>query len=158
MKIYFVLDNVRSAFNVGSIFRSADGLGFDIDLIGITPTPVSDIKINKTSLGACESVNWKYFKSIDEWLKNLPKDIFIISAEETDLFNCVNLFDFISQNQQLTCENLYIVLGHEINGVDNEILKISDTIVKIPMNGKKNSLNVANCAGIVGYMIKFKIN
>lgn len=156
MKIRFVLDNIRSAFNVGSIFRTADGLGYEIDLIGICPTPDSDIKINKTSLGTSDYVSWKHFKNIDEWLKSLPENIYILSVEETDLFPNKDLFEYIGKFK-LSCDCLYIVLGHEINGVDLELLKISDAIVKIPMNGKKNSLNVANCAGIIGYMINYAL-
>jgi tRNA G18 (ribose-2'-O)-methylase SpoU len=154
MKIVFVLDNIRSAFNVGSIFRTVDGLGFELVLIGITPTPLSDSKILKTSLGACDFVRWVYFKDINEWLQSIDKDYKIYSVEETDKFKSISLFDINDLVKDFSEVN-YFVFGHEINGISNILLEKSSKVIKIPMKGKKNSLNVANCVGIVGYFINF---
>lgn len=158
-KITFVLDNIRSAFNVGSIFRTADGLDFDIHLIGITPLPGKDKKLEKTSLSALEFIEWKHFNSAEEWFKYVtlakPKNSLnkIISIEETKKYKTIFLFDLYKSHFEKE-ENVYLVLGHEINGVDDFLLSKSDLVVKIPMYGQKNSLNVATCAGIVGYFVR----
>ncbi len=157
MKVTFVLDNVRSAFNVGSIFRTADGLGFNIHLIGITPIPGQDKKLEKTSLNALDYVENLYFRSHDDWvqyIQNINKLILVIENYDTE--KTVSLFDIHGIDLQ-GYTNIFIVLGHEINGVANPIIGIADYIVKIPMYGKKNSLNVATCAGIIGYFLKSRI-
>lgn len=159
MKVTFVLDNIRSAFNVGSIFRTADGLDFEINLIGITPIPGIDKKLDKTSLSALDTVKWKHFDNKDMWFKYAfiakPKDEtnLILSIEETKDYKTLSLFN-IKNIDLKRFSNIYIILGHEINGVDKFLLDKSDYILQIPMFGKKNSLNVATCAGIVGYRIK----
>ncbi len=158
-KVVFVLDNIRSAFNIGSIFRTADGLGFEIHLIGITPIPGQDKKLEKTSLSALDSVAWKYFDNANNWFKfiTISKEQggmnYIVSVEETIKFKSVSLFDLKKENIT-KAENIYIILGHEINGVKEFLMNKSDIIVKIPMYGQKNSLNVGTCAGIIGYKIK----
>lgn len=160
MKFTFVLDNVRSAFNVGSIFRTADGLNFDIHLIGITPIPGLDKKLDKTSLSALDFVDWKHFDTKENWfkyitiLKDQGNSNFIISIEETDKLKTLSYFDLKKANFPDQDLNIYIILGHEINGVDEFLMNKSDLIVKIPMFGKKNSLNVATCAGVIGYKIR----
>jgi 23S rRNA (guanosine2251-2'-O)-methyltransferase len=159
-KITLVLDNVRSSFNVGAIFRTADGLGADIDLIGITPTPGSDKKLEKTSLSSLEYVNWSYYKTEEEWLNKLDlnDERLIISIEEGKDFESVSLFDIEKKLRTLNVENIYLIFGHEINGVSDFLKSKSDFILTIPMFGKKNSLNVSTCAGIVGYRIKEILN
>jgi tRNA G18 (ribose-2'-O)-methylase SpoU len=159
MKVTFVLDNIRSAFNIGSVFRTADGLGFDIHLIGITPIPYKDSKLEKTSLSSLEFVNWKYFDKAEDWFKytliKKEKDEhnLILAIEETKDFRTTSLFNL--KNLEIEkFENIYIILGHEIKGVDKYLLEKADKIVQIPMYGQKNSLNVASCAGIVGYKVK----
>lgn len=156
MKIIFILDNIRSSFNVGSIFRTADGLGFDIHLIGITPIPGKDNKLEKTSLYSLQYVNWNYFKDENAWYESIAniKKIIIISIEETKDFDTISLFDIDEKVNVKDYENIYIILGHEINGVSKFLMSKSDYIVKIPMFGKKNSLNVGTCAGVIGYKIK----
>lgn len=157
--ITFVLDNVRSAFNVGSIFRTADGLNYNIHLIGITPIPGNDKKLDKTSLSALETVDWKYFDNDSDWfkyttlLKEKGEINILLSIEETDKLKTTSYFDL---RKELFPENsnIFIILGHEINGVSEFLMNKSDLVVKIPMFGKKNSLNVGTCAGIIGYKVK----
>lgn len=145
MKIHVVLDNIRSAFNVGSIFRSSDGAGsvVKIYLCGIT-TPIDNPKLDKTALGATEMVESEHYDTTQEALDELRNSgIPIYSVElTTDAEN----FQKIEYPEELA-----VVFGHEKNGVDEAILKESDKKIFIPMRGKKESLNVANCASIILY-------
>ena len=147
MKIHVVLDNIRSVFNVGSIFRSSDGAGSveKIYLCGMT-TPIDNPKLDKTALGATEMIPSEHYDTTKEALDELREQkIPIYSVELTD-----DAEDF----QKIEYPNeLAIVLGHEKNGVDEEILKECDKKIFIPMRGKKESLNVANCASIILYEI-----
>lgn len=160
-KVTFILDNIRSAFNVGSIFRTADGLNFDIHLIGMTPVPGQDKKLDKTSLSSLNSVSWKYFDKVENWFEsvllnkqNSSESNLMISVEEGNGLKTVSLFDLQNTLNDKSYSNIYLILGHEINGVSQFLLNKSDFILKIPMFGKKNSLNVATCAGVVGYRVK----
>lgn len=147
MKIHIVLDNIRSVFNVGSIFRSADGAGSveKIYLCGMT-TPIDNPKLEKTALGATEMIDSEHYDTTQEALTELrERNIPIFSVELTD-----DAHDF----QQVEYpKELALVFGHEKNGVDEEILQESDQKIFVPMRGKKESLNVANCASIVLYEI-----
>lgn len=144
MKIYVVIDNVRSAYNVGSIFRSADGAGScEIYVCGISPTP-KHLKVSKTALGAGDTVSWKYFKTTKEAIQNLKDKNIPVYALETD----ENAIHFQKMEYP---DEFAIVVGHETEGISQDILKISDKIVSIPMRGKKNSLNVANATSIFLY-------
>ena len=145
-KIIVVLDNVRSAFNVGSIFRTADASGsVEIYLCGITPTP-ENTKVLKTSLGAERTVKYKYFKNTLEAIQKLKKQntpIYSIEIEKGSIhFQKFNYFP----NK---IEHIALVFGHELNGVSQPALDISDKIVHIPMGGTKESLNVAITASIL---------
>ncbi len=147
MKIHIVLDNIRSVFNVGSIFRTADGAGSveKIYLCGMT-TPIDNPKLEKTALGATEMIASEHYDTTKEALAELrERNIPIYSVELTD----------DAQNFQKVeyPEELALVFGHEKNGVDQEILQKSDKKIYIPMRGKKESLNVANCASIILYEI-----
>lgn len=147
MKIHIVLDNIRSVFNVGSIFRSADGAGSveKIYLCGMT-TPINNPKLDKTALGATEMINSEHYDTTQEALTELrEKNIPIFSVELTK-----DAQDFQKTEYP---EELAIVFGHEKNGVDTEILQESDKKIFVPMRGKKESLNVANCASIILYEI-----
>jgi len=147
MKIHIVLDNIRSVFNVGSIFRSADGAGSieKIYLCGMT-TPIDNPKLEKTALGATEMIDSEHYDTTQEALTELrERNIPIFSVELTD-----DAQDF--QKVEYPKE-LALVFGHEKNGVDEEILQESDKKIFVPMRGKKESLNVANCASIVLYEI-----
>jgi 23S rRNA (guanosine2251-2'-O)-methyltransferase len=142
--IYILLDNVRSIYNVGSVFRTADGCGISkIILCGITATPEHP-KLKKTSLGAEESVKYEYFKDSIEAVKHFKKEGFtIISVELTP-----SSVDFRSVNYS---NNTVLIFGHEVTGVSTEILELSDSIIQIPMVGIKESLNVATTVGIIAY-------
>ncbi|MCA9375036.1 RNA methyltransferase [Candidatus Dojkabacteria bacterium] len=143
-KLCIVLDNIRSAFNVGSIFRTADATGSaEIYLCGITPRP-DNPKLYKTALGATGSVNSLYFSNtIDAIGKLKEQNTPVYSVEITP--NSRH-FQTVSYPKELA-----IVLGHEIRGVNQKVLDLSDETIYIPMLGEKKSLNVATAAGIVIY-------
>jgi tRNA G18 (ribose-2'-O)-methylase SpoU len=145
MKIHIVLDNIRSAFNVGSIFRSADGAGSveKIYLCGITAN-IDNPKLEKTALGSLEMVNSEHYENTLDAIEELKDEkIPIYAIELTD--DAENFQNIIYPNE------LAIVLGHEKKGVQNEILSLCDKKIKVPMRGFKKSLNVANCASIILY-------
>lgn len=147
MEIHIVLDNIRSAFNVGSIFRSADGAGSvkKIYLCGIT-TEINNPKLDKTALGATEMIPSEHYDTTMEAVEELKEmGIPIYSVELTN----------DAQNfQQIEYPNkIALIFGHEKRGVDEEILRKVDKTIYIPMRGKKESLNVANCASIILYEI-----
>jgi tRNA G18 (ribose-2'-O)-methylase SpoU len=139
-----VLDNVRSQNNVGSIFRTADAfLSEAIYLCGITATPPHR-EINKTALGATESVTWKYYSKTSEAINELRDSGYrIIGIEQAE--GSVEL-----QNMKINKGERYaLVFGHEVNGVDQEILNLCDHCVEIPQFGTKHSFNIAISVGIV---------
>lgn len=139
-----MLDNIRSAFNTGSIFRTSDTAGVTkIFLAGITPYP-PHLKLQKTALGTLETVEWEYVKSSVEKVKELKEEgIPIISVEIDKRAIDYTKFKFP--------DKFCLVMGHELMGVNEEILDLSDAIVSIPMHGVKNSLNVAVSFGITVY-------
>ncbi len=149
--IYVVLENIRSAFNVGAIFRTADAAGIEkLYLTGITPYPPHN-RIPKTALGATESVLWQYDKEPLKVLQDLvDSEVHCIAAELTK--NSVNYTDFQYQKP------VAIVFGNEINGVSKEALEICETSVAIPMHGQKESLNVEVSFGIIIYEIIRQFN
>lgn len=145
-----ILDNIRSAHNVGSIFRTADGAGVEkIFLIGVTPCPTDRFgrtqpEIMKTSLGAADTVSWEYLTDKDavtmiQELKS--KGINVVAIEQTPAA--------ISLDQFKVPEKVAYIFGNEIDGVQPALLEVSDVIVEIPMKGKKESLNVSVTTGIV---------
>lgn len=144
LPMVMVLDNVRSMNNVGSAFRTADAFLVEkIYLCGITATPPHR-EINKTALGATESVDWEYTEQILRLLTKLKEEGYrIISVEQTD--ESVHLQDFLPYQDQKYC----LVFGHEVHGVSNEVVQISDTCIDIPQFGTKHSLNIAVSIGIV---------
>jgi len=139
-----VLDNVRSQSNVGSIFRTADAfLTEAIYLCGITSTPPHR-EIQKTALGATESVSWKYFPETSAALTELKdKGYKIIAVEQTE--GSIALQDLHIENGG----KYALVFGHEVNGVDQEILNGCDLCTEIPQFGTKHSFNIAISVGIV---------
>ena len=139
-----VLDNVRSQSNVGSVFRTADAfLTEAIYLCGITSQPPHR-EINKTALGATESVAWKYFNSTTEAISELKANGYhIICIEQAE--GSVDL-----QDMNIEKEKKYaLVFGHEVNGVDQEVMNMCDYCVEIPQFGTKHSFNIAISVGIV---------
>jgi len=145
MKIHIVLDNIRSAFNVGSIFRSSDGAGSveKIYLCGIT-SPIDNPKLEKTALGSLEFIPSEHYDTTLEAIQELKEqNIPIYSVELTK--GSKNFQDIIYPNE------FALIFGHEKKGIDKEILRFSDQILFIPMRGEKKSLNVANVASIILY-------
>jgi len=139
-----VLDNVRSLNNIGSIFRTADAfLAESICLCGITATPPHR-DIHKTALGATESVAWSYFENTVDALAELKgKGYLIVSIEQVD--TSVRLQDF----EPGPGKKYALVFGHEVKGVSEEAIMMSDLSVEIPQFGTKHSFNIAVSAGIV---------
>jgi 23S rRNA (guanosine2251-2'-O)-methyltransferase len=148
--LYVLLDNIRSAWNVGSILRSADGFGFaHVYLCGITPTPDGPAReaVTKTSLGAEDSVPWSYHKDSVKLVKGLKKEGWWILAMEED-HRSVPISKY--KNSQFPGHAVLIV-GNEVTGVDPELLNLCDDIFYIPMRGEKKSFNVAIAFGIAAY-------
>ncbi|MCG8607529.1 RNA methyltransferase [bacterium] len=145
-RIYTLVENVRSLYNVGAIFRTADGAGVTkILLTGITGKPPHR-EIRKVALGAEENVPWEYHAESIQTLANLKDVNFqIITLEATQ--------ESLPYDQVHYRFPLCLVLGHEYHGVSHEVIDISDLVIKIPMRGKKISLNVAVAYGIAIYEI-----
>jgi len=139
-----VLDNVRSQSNIGSVFRTADAFLIEsVYLCGITAQPPHR-EIQKTALGATESVAWKYYSSTSEAVSELRKRGYILIAiEQTE--GAVELQDLIIQKDK----KYALIFGHEINGVGQEIVDMCDLCVEIPQFGTKHSFNIAVSTGIV---------
>lgn len=143
--LYFVLENIRSAFNVGSIFRLADCIGVqEIFLCGYTPTPKDNEALEKTSLGTISATPWRHFNHLQEALEFLKQKQIRLLALET-AGNSTSLFDFHLQGPSA------FVVGNERFGLEAEALKKCDQIVSIPTFGVKNSLNVSNALSIASY-------
>jgi tRNA G18 (ribose-2'-O)-methylase SpoU len=150
--IVIVLDNVRSQSNVGSIFRTADAFVTEaIYLCGITAKPPHR-EIQKTALGATESVAWKYFAETSDAVRELKdKGYKIIGIEQVE--GSVEL-----QDMQVEKGVKYaLVFGHEVNGVDQDVLNFCDLCVEIPQFGTKHSFNIAISVGIVLWELSKKL-
>lgn len=143
-----ILYNVRSRHNVGAIFRTCEGAGVTkLWLVGYTPAPVDRFgrevaEIKKTSLGASEMVPWQQADDVFLLLEKLKEAGTTVVAIEQSLAS-TSLFTFVEP------ENVAYLFGNEITGVVPEIIAVCDTIVDIPMVGRKESLNVATTVGIV---------
>ncbi len=142
--LVIVLDNVRSAHNVGSVFRTSDAFLVEkICLCGITPTPPHK-EIRKTALGASESVNWQYYANSMECIQELKTcGYHIISIEQAD--KAIMLYDFNPKKNM----KYALVLGNEVKGVDQSIVSASNTVIEIPQYGTKHSLNISVSSGVV---------
>lgn len=149
-EIIVVLDNIRSTYNVGAIFRTADAAGVKkIYLGGITPTPERNEKIKKVALGAENFVLWE--KGGQTWriLEKLKKEgYFLIALEQSPLAK--NIF----QLKKLNKKKIALILGQEVKGLSKKIIKRADLILEIPMYGKKESLNVSVAFGIAVYYLR----
>ena len=149
-----VLDNIRSAYNVGSIFRTADGAGFTkLYLCGVTPCPVDQFgrvneKIHKVALGAEKTIAWEYRASTARAINVLKKQGFLIYALEKHLDSL--RYDKVSIQKDT---KIALVVGNEIEGLSSAILKKVHNIIEIPMKGSKESLNVSVAFGIAAYAI-----
>ncbi len=144
--LYIILDNLRSAFNVGAIFRLCDTMRVaGLFLCGYTAAP-PHIKLEKTSLGTIQFVPWKKFAKTTEavdWLKN--RGIQVWAAETTS--------HSVPYNEVEIPETLGIVFGNEALGVSREVIEACDCLIEIPTFGFKNSLNVATSCSVIGYRV-----
>jgi tRNA G18 (ribose-2'-O)-methylase SpoU len=151
-ELYLILDDIRSNFNVGSIFRIADCVGIKkIYLGGITPAPLdrfgrNNNEIKKVALGADQTVSWEQVSSVFGLINKLKKDGFeIVSLEQAD--NSVDYKKFKLKDKTA------LIVGNEVEGVKKSVLKASDKIIEIPMMGDKESLNVAVATGITVFRL-----
>jgi len=168
--IILVLDNLRSAANVGSIYRSAEACGcLEILTTGITPHPSGNgsEKLAKSALGAEQILPTKHFATVRqamEYLKDYRPNVMLVGMETTERSKLYNLIKYPGQeaacSDELIIENdcmlspgVALFLGNEVSGVDTDIMPLLDEVVEIPMFGLKNSLNVAACAPVVMYEI-----
>lgn len=144
LPIVLVLDDIRSALNVGSLFRTSDAMAIaKIYLCGITATPPSR-EITKTAIGATDSVEWHYFDDVRQALQQLKADGYhVLTIEQTD--ESVALTDYQPANDA----KLAVILGNEVYGVSEEAISLSDQALEIAQYGTKHSLNVAVCGGII---------
>ncbi len=149
--IYVVLNNVRSLYNVGAFFRTSDGAMVEkIFLCGITGVPPRN-EIAKTALGAEEVVPFEYCESAREAIDGLKAQGVEIVAVE--LIHGAERYDEANYNYPVC-----FVFGHEVNGMDEDLLDLCDRAVYVPMLGRANSLNVASCYAIIVYDALRKLN
>ena len=149
-----VLDNIRSAYNVGSIFRTADGAGIQkLYLCGITPTP-EIARVGKTALGAEKAVDWVHSWDVLETVDYLNDSGYQIIALEGGQ-TAVNIFDALPVIKEQK-NPIALIVGNEVSGIDPEVVKISSLCVYIPMEGIKESLNVASAYAIAAYLIRYQ--
>jgi 23S rRNA (guanosine2251-2'-O)-methyltransferase len=141
-----VLDNIRSALNVGSAFRTADAFALKkVVLCGICATPPNR-EILKTALGSTDSVEWSHHEEVSDALRILKEENYeILAIEQTT--NSVLLSDFVVKKDK----KYALVFGNEVDGVSEEALEISDFALEIPQFGTKHSLNISVCVGILSW-------
>ncbi len=144
--VVIVMDNVRSALNIGSAFRTADSFALErIVLCGICATPPNR-DILKSALGSTESVDWIYVENNAEAVQQLKTDGYICIAIE-QAKGSVSLSDFEIQTDQ----KYALIFGNEVDGVADEVMKLVDFCIEIPQFGTKHSLNVSVCVGILSW-------
>lgn len=162
LPLIVVLDDVRSLYNVGSVFRSCDAFRVEaVYLCGITATP-PNAEIHKTALGGEDSVDWEYFKTTEEAVEKLKeKGYFVYSIEQvegsTKLQNLSEahskliqtLLESGEQENSSLSSGYAVIFGNEVKGVKQNIVDMSDGCLEIPQFGTKHSLNVSVTAGIV---------
>lgn len=151
MERYIILHNIRSAHNVGSVFRTADGAGIaKMFLTGYTPAPVDrfgrkNAEIKKTSLGAADTVPYEAVSDIETCIRSLKeRGVRIVAVEQTK--RAISYTDFKQEGDTA------FIFGNEVTGVEKEVLELCDAHIHIPMSGMKESLNVSVCAGIIAFV------
>ena len=158
MSTVVMLDNIRSSYNVGAVFRTADAAGVTkIYLLGSTPSPIDrfgreEAKIAKTSLGATRTVSWEHIGVPDDWstaagvalLKRLQAEGHTVVAVEQGETS-------VPFQELPRYEQVVYIFGAEVEGVQTELMEVADVITELPMKGTKESLNVSVTAGIVLY-------
>lgn len=152
LPISVLLDNVRSMYNVGSVFRTSDAfLISEVILCGITGCPPHP-EISKTALGADESVKWRYKKDALEAVKEMKKEGWLICVLE-QAHNSLPLQNFTPSDEL----KYLLVAGNEVDGVNQEIVDLADIVIEIPQHGVKHSLNVSVSVGIALWqMVSFR--
>jgi 23S rRNA (guanosine2251-2'-O)-methyltransferase len=155
MKLVVILHDIRSAHNVGSIFRTADAAGVEkIYLCGITPSPLDRFKevrpdFAKVALGAEQYVGWEMMKTTGAAIKLLKKDGFQIFALEQSKRSMPYYAAMATNDSRIA-----IIVGNEVKGLPSTILKVADRILEIPMMGKKESLNVSVAFGVLAFGLR----
>ena len=146
VKDLIILDNIRSVYNVGSIFRTADAAGIDsIYLCGITPTPFDRLgnareDLHKVALGAEKTIPSRYFSTIEEAIAECTSRTIVAVEQST---KSVLYTDFYNK------QPIAYIFGNEVDGVSSKALDLADHVIEIPQIGKKESLNVTIAAGII---------
>ena len=150
--ITIVLDNIRSALNVGSVFRTSDAFLIEnIILCGITATPPNK-EIRKAALGSTDSVNWRYVKNTTDAVQQLTKEgYYVVGVEQTEKSTLLNEFEIPEKP-------IAIIMGNEVNGVDQQVINLCNEVIEIPQFGTKHSLNIAVTTGIVIWDLWKKLN
>ncbi len=154
-----ILDNLRSAHNVGSLFRTADGAGVEhIYLVGITPQPAKQGQLyltsaektfRKTALGAEYSVNWTAMKTLPPLIRKLRSaGCEILALEEGESFPSIDYRRWRLNQKQ---NDVALIVGNEVDGLNEKTLAFADAVIQLPMRGSKNSLNVSIAGGIALY-------
>ena len=139
-----LLENIRSAYNVGSVFRTADAFLIEaVYIAGYTAKPPHK-EITKTALGAQDSVEWKYFENTKMAIEELQQNNFKIFAVE-QVADSISLEKF----SELNIEKVVFIFGNEVSGVEQETISLCDGCIEIPQFGMKHSLNISVAAGIV---------
>lgn len=163
-KINFIAHDIRSAHNVGSLLRTADGLGVNhVYMSGYTPYPMqpnderlphiaekASKLIHKTALGAENTVSWSGGHEIKNLINDLINEEWCIIALEQSKTS-------IPITNYHTNKNVAILLGNEVNGIDSSIMQLCETTIEIPMLGKKESFNVTEAAAMAGYHLRYSI-
>ena len=152
LPLIVVLDDVRSMYNIGSVFRTCDAFRVEaVYLCGICQTPPST-EIHKTALGAEESVDWKYFRTALDAVEELKKNGYtVLSVEQVE--HSTKLQTFVPQKGL----KYAVVMGNEVKGVHQEVVDASDGCLEIPQLGTKHSMNVSVTTGIIIYKFAEKL-
>ncbi len=145
-EFYIIAHNIRSLYNVGTFFRTADALGITkLYLTGYTGIPPRK-EISKVALGAEESVPWEHCRDLGKLIEKLKfEGVRIVSLETGE--------EAVDYRKFKPCFPLALVLGNEVAGISRQTLKKSDKIIKLPMLGEKKSLNVGVALGVAGFYI-----
>jgi len=162
----FILNNIRSVYNVGSFFRIADALGWDLIFQGYTPHPrvkndtrlpyiirKDEDQIKKTAVKTFSKIRWNYFNTTLEVLEFLKSHNYNLYSLEEGVNRAVNLFNFKQIKKPFA-----LTLGNEVSGVEEDFLKKSIAVLNIPMCGTNNSLNVGVSAAVAAYNLHFSAN
>lgn len=144
--IVIILDNIRSALNVGSAFRTADAFALQkIFCIGYTATPPHR-EIMKTALGSTESVEWVHYQDISDAINDLKADGYeCFAVEQTNRSIMLDEFEIKKESKYA------LIFGNEVDGVSDEALSLCDGAIEIPQFGTKHSLNISVCVGILSW-------